>query len=80
MHYDTDHVRKYLHSLALSQVSKIIFELPVFTRSTCGNIIPSKGRQGKVAFSFWEDITMGSMIKWIQTPKSCRECECWDKR
>lgn len=25
MHYDTDHVRKYLHSLALSQVSKIIF-------------------------------------------------------
>lgn len=25
MHYDTDHVRKYLHALALSQVGKIIF-------------------------------------------------------
>lgn len=25
MHYDTDHVRKYLHALALSQVRKIVF-------------------------------------------------------
>ena len=62
------------------RLAKSFFELPVFTRSTCGNMIPSKGRQGKAAFSFWEDITMGSMIKWIQTPKSCRECECWDKK